>query len=224
MRFALLAQNDQLLVPIRDALAVQGIDTSWFATIEQLTACLEEQEFGAILLEDHPGHLDASLGTLQLRAEARTAIVVVGKGGTAAMTHALVFGADDYAFASGDVERTIQRIIARVGVKLRRHRQAVIRIGSFALNAVTGEIESSGRRVCLTARETLLARLLFENPGRIVAADRLHVELCGTSDATAIRAVKQHVYQLRRKLERIPGDGERLRIETVYGAGYRLAR
>jgi DNA-binding response OmpR family regulator len=38
-----------------------------------------------------------------------------------------------------------------------------------------------------------------------------------------VRSVNQHVYQLRRKLSQLPAGGEGLRIEALYGAGYRLA-
>lgn len=219
-----MSASDRLLASVREALALHGIDVLWFATVGQLTNCPEQQDFVAILLEERPDQLESRLGMLRLCVDARTSIVVVGTGGVAAMTDALALGADDYLFADAPAERSAQRIIARVGVKLRHHRRAIIRIGSFEFNAVMGQIESFGARVSLTARETSLARLLFENPGRIVAADRLHVELCGTSDESAARSVKQHVYQLRRKLEQLPSGDDRLRVETVYGAGYRLAR
>lgn len=224
MRVAVLAQNPRALAPIREALARQGIEVSDYASMEQLAAELKGQEFGAILLEGEPDHLELGLTLLQLRAQARTAIVIVGRGGAAAISHALMRGADDYVFSSGGVEYATQRIIARIGTRIQRRRRSVLRIGNVELDAPAREIESSGTRVRLTTRETLLARLLFENSGRLVAIDRLCIELCGTSDATAVRSVNQHVYQLRRKLNQLPVEGEALRIEALYGAGYRLAR
>ncbi len=218
-----MAQNNRALAPIRKALAAHGIEVSDYSTMEQLVAGLKAQEFGAILLEGEPDHLELGLSLLQVRAQAQTAIVIVGKGGAAAIAHALMHGADDYVFSGGDVDYAMQRIIARIGTRVRR-RRAVLRTGDVELDALAREIESSGVRVRLTARETLLARILFENLGRVVAIDRLCVELCGASDATAVRSVNQHVYQLRRKLDRLPVDGEGLRIEALYGAGYRLAR
>lgn len=224
MKIAVLAQNAHALDPIRAVLAAQGIEVADYPTRMQLAAGLEEHEFGAILLEGSQDQLELALTMLQRRAQARTAIVIVGQGGTAAIAHALMRGADDYVFAGGDVEYAMQRIIARIGTKLQRQRRSTLRIGEVELDVLAREIDAAGIRVRLSSRETLLARLLFENAGRVVATDRLCVELCGASDATAVRALNQHVYQLRRKLERLPGDADRLRIEALYGAGYRLAR
>jgi DNA-binding response OmpR family regulator len=224
MRVAALAQNDHVLDSIRHALEAQGIEVLSFTTLERLTAGLEGQEFGAILLEGLQNHLELCLAMLQLRVEAQTAIIIVGTGGTAAIAHALGRGADDYAFANGDVERAIQRIIARIGARVQRHRRLVFRAGGFELDSISGMIEYAGTRVRLTTREALLAQLLFENLGRVVAIDRLCIALCGASDASAVRSVNQYVYQLRRKLKRLAVEGDRLRVESVYGTGYRLGR
>lgn len=224
MRVGVLAQNDAVLLPIRELLAAQGIEVSAYATRTQLAAGLEEQDFGAILLEGATEHLELAISMLQQRAQARTAIVIVGQGGTAAITHALLRGADDYVFADGDVGYAMQRIIARIGVKVQRQRRSVLRLGHLELDVLAREIVSADARVGLSTRETLLARLLFESAGRVVATDRLCMELTGASDATAVRSLNQHVYQLRRKLDRLPCGAERVRIEAMYGSGYRLVR
>lgn len=223
MRVALLSRNDRALALIRNALTGQGIEVHGFMTFEQLAAGFHWLEFDAILLEDQPDHLAHCLSLLQRQAQARTAIIVVGKGSAAAITHALVHGADDYVFDDGNVERATQRIVGRIGVRVLRNRQPVVRVGSFELDAVAREIGAGGERVRLTMRETVLARLLFENAGRIVALDRLCFALCGASDAAAVRSLNQHVYQLRRKLRQLPAEGQRLRVDAVYGSGYRLA-
>lgn len=224
MKIAVLAHNEPVLLPIRELLAAQGIEVSSFATRSQLAAGLEGHEFGAILLEGPDDDLELAMGMLQRRAQARTAIVIVGQGGTAAITHALMRGADDYVFAGGDVGYAMQRIIARIGAKVQRQRRSVLRLGHLELDVAAREIVSADARVSLSTREVLLARLLFENAGRVVPTDRLCVELCGASDAAAIRSLNQHVYQLRRKLARLPGEPDRVRIEALYGIGYRLSR
>lgn len=224
MRVAVLAQNDVALTPIRTALVAQGIEVSDYSTMEQLAAGVRGQEFGAILLEGEPGHLELGLSLLQSRAQARTAIVIVGHGGVAAVSHALTRGADDYVFLSGGVQYATQRIIARIGARVQRRRRSGLRIGNLELDVLAREIASPGQRVRLTTREAALARLLFESPDRLVPIDRLCIELCGASDANAVRSINQHVYQLRRKLNQLHVDGEGLRIEALYGAGYRLAR
>ena len=224
MRVAVLAQNHGALTPIRKALVAQGIEVADYSTIEQLATGVQAQAFGAILLEGEAPHLELGLTLLQLRAQAQTAIVIVGHGGVAAMSHALTRGADDYVFLGGGLQYATQRIIARMGARVQRRRRSNLCVGKVELDVVARMIETAGVQVSLTARETQLARLLFEHPGRVVATDRLCIELCGASDPSAVRSVSQHVYQLRRKLNQLPTGGEGLRIEALYGAGYRLAR
>jgi DNA-binding response OmpR family regulator len=66
--------------------------------------------------------------------------------------------------------------------------------------------------------------VLIERHGRVVALDQLCEELCARTDAAAKRAVKQHAHVLRKKCELAAGSTvQRLRVEAVYGKGYRLA-
>jgi DNA-binding response OmpR family regulator len=224
MNIAVLGGNAQALAPIRAALIGQGVEVSVHPTVKHLSASLEDQAFGAVVLEGRPDELELALTMLRLRAEARTAIIVVGGSGAAAITHALTHGADDYVFSDDDADRAVQRIIARIAIRTRQHRRVNLRMGDFELDVRARHIESQGTRLRLTARETLLARLLFESPGRVVPIDRLCIEVCGTSDAAAVRSINQHVYELRRKLDQMPAGSDRLRIEALYGAGYRIVR
>ena len=69
----------------------------------------------------------------------------------------------------------------------------------------------------------MLASVLIENHGRVVALERLCENLCARTDDTAKRAVKQHAHVLRKKCELVAGSTpHRLRVEAVYGKGYRL--
>ena len=69
----------------------------------------------------------------------------------------------------------------------------------------------------------MLARVLAENHGRVVALEQLCEELCARTDDAARRAVKQHAHMLRKKCDLAAGPtAQRLRVEAVYGKGYRL--
>lgn len=69
----------------------------------------------------------------------------------------------------------------------------------------------------------MLARVLIENQGRVMALDRLCKDLCARTDDAAKRAVKQHAHVLRRKCVLAAGSTlQPLRVEAVYGKGYRL--
>jgi len=79
-------------------------------------------------------------------------------------------------------------------------------------------IVSSSSRIALTARELALADVLFENAGRVVTRLHLSQVVWGQEPELASRSIAQHVYQLRRKIERCVGKA--LALRSIYGSGY----
>ncbi|PYC72968.1 DNA-binding response regulator, partial [Micromonospora arborensis] len=70
--------------------------------------------------------------------------------------------------------------------------------------------------VALTAREFALLNYLMRRPGQVISKTELLDHVWDASVETAPNAVEVYVGYLRRKLGRD-------RLETVRGAGYRLA-
>jgi DNA-binding response OmpR family regulator len=225
MKFAMLMADPTAQARIALALAGNGIEAVPFDGADALVVAQAAQAFAAILVEDAVPNGDDPLSRLLPHVAAQTALIVIGAGGAASMSRALLRGADDYAInCEPAAEHLVQRIIARTRVKLRAARKSVLTLGVYTLDLAQGALWSPGRQVQLTARELSLARLLFEQPSQLVPNAQLCRALCGRVDVAAARAVKQHAYELRRKLRLVtPEGGEALRIETVYGQGYRLA-
>ncbi|WP_280155828.1 winged helix-turn-helix domain-containing protein [Piscinibacter sp. XHJ-5] len=203
----------------------QGIEVVSFATFDLLVAAQAVQAFAAIMVDDTAPRLDERLARLQPKFAAQTALIVVGEGGAASISRALLLGADDYAITcERATEHLVQRAIARVSVKLRGSQKRMLSVGSYRLLLAEGVLYSTGGQVRLTPRELTLARLLFERCNQVVTSETLCDAICGRVDASAERAVQQHAYELRRKLQQVvPRDGQALRIVAMYGAGYRLA-
>ena len=208
---------------ITRALVGQGIEVLPFATVAALIAAQAAQAFAAILVEDSAPR-DQRVAKLQPHLAAHTALIVVGAGGAANISRALLQGADDYAISCElAADHLVQRAIARVSAKLRASQKSTLKVGACTLDLAHGTLHSKDQQVRLTSRELTLARLLFEHCNQVMATGQLCQALCGRIDDSAERAVKQHAYELRRKLQRVaPPGGEALRIETVYGKGYRL--
>jgi DNA-binding response OmpR family regulator len=208
---------------IAPALAAQGIQVEPFEDTDSLVAAPDLQAFAAILIEDSAQHAAQCFARLQPHLEGQT-IIVFGAGGAANISRALLLGADDYAISCERMpHHLVQRAIARVSVRLRASRNSMLRVGAYTLDLANGILRSERGHERLTSRELALTRVLFEQCNQLVATEQLCQELCGRIDDSAARAVKQHAYELRRKLQRVvPSDGESLRIETVYGKGYRL--
>jgi DNA-binding response OmpR family regulator len=225
MKFAMLMADATAQARIALALAGNGIEAVPFDSADALVAAQAAQAFAAILVEDAVPNGDDPLGHLLPHLAAQTALIVIGAGGAASMSRALLRGADDYAInCEPAAEHLVQRVIARTRVKLRTARNSVLTLGAYTLDLAQSALWSPGRQAQLTARELSLARLLFEQRNQLVPNDQLCRALCGRVDAAAVRAVKQHAYELRRKLRLVtPEGGPALRIETVYGQGYRLA-
>ena len=224
MRFATLIPDRRAQTRIARALAAKGIEVVPFTSVAALVGALSAHAFAAIVVEDHAARIDQWLTALQPQLMTHTALIVMGAGGATGMSRALLHGADDYVIDSDEPEHLVQRAIARISVKLRASQRSTLQVGPYTLNIAHGAMLSPTTQVRLTAREIMFARMLFEQRGQLVTTERLCHALCGRVDASAERAVKQHAYELRRKLQQVVGDNaDTLRIETVYGQGYRLA-
>jgi DNA-binding response OmpR family regulator len=133
----------------------------------------------------------------------------------------LELGADDYV--TKPFSPSI--LVARVRAALRRSRgdmveSAVMRIGDLEIDVAAHAAALAGQPVHLTPNEFKLLVALARHPGQTLSREQLLDELHGVNLGSIDRSVDSHVKNLRRKLERDPG--ERPLIETVYGVGYRL--
>lgn len=223
MRFATLIHDHGLRCRVDQTLIAMGIEVITYARVDALIANLAAQDFAAILVEDDDDRIGHWLGALQTHTDEPIALIAIGAGGAAGMSRALLLGADDYIVIGDGAEQLVDRSIARIGAKIQRPRRRTWRLGPFTLDGAQSCLVSPTTEVHLSPRELMLARVLIENHGRVVALEQLCEELCARTDDAAKRAVKQHAHVLRKKCEIAAGTStQRLRLEAVYGKGYRL--
>jgi len=178
-----------------------------------------EGQYDAVLLDVMLPGLSGYEVVKRLRADDNWVhvMMVSAKDGPYDQADGLDYGADDYLTKPFDYVV----LLARLRALLRRQsdpRPPVLTHGDVALDPATREVTLGGEPVALSRREHELLEFFLRHPDRVVTKTEL---LDRVWDARGggyePNTVEVYVGYLRRKL----GPGL---IETVRGAGYRLAR
>ncbi len=84
-------------------------------------------------------------------------------------------------------------------------------------------VRVDGEPVVLTEKEYELSRLMFENPDRPIARNRIMKEVWGREEDALSRTLDVHISWIRRKLN-IGANADKVRLVVVHGFGYRLMK
>ena len=131
-------------------------------------------------------------------------------------------GADDYCVKPVQA----QVLLARISALLRRTypEQDVNTPTSYLgyrFSPAEHRVDFDGQTQTLTHKEFKLALYLFENAERAVSRKRLTLELWGGEGDALSRTLDVHVSAIRKKLA-LSAISPRVRLQPVYGFGYRL--
>ncbi|MEV0720694.1 response regulator transcription factor [Asanoa sp. NPDC050611] len=174
-------------------------------------------EYDAMILDVMLPGLSGYRVVRALRAEDNwlPVLMLSAKDGEYDQADGLDCGADDYLTKPF----SYVVLLARLRALLRRGapaRPAVLEAGDLKLDPAQRTVTQGGESVGLTAREFALLEYLMRRRGEVVSKTELLDHVWDASLDTAPNAVEVYVGYLRRKLGRE-------RLETVRGAGYRLA-
>jgi DNA-binding response OmpR family regulator len=150
-------------------------------------------------------------------------LMLTAKGAEDDIVRGLRSGADDYL----SKPFSLRELMARVEARLRRAAPAArpaaepFAAGGWRVDPARLKAEAAGQEVDLSPREVAILQLLAREKGRVVSRRQLLEEVWGLANVEQLEThtVEVHFNKLRTKL----GGRESGPIETVRGAGYRLA-
>jgi len=155
------------------------------------------------------------------RTRALPVIMLTARSEEADKVSGLDAGADDYLTKPFSANE----LLARIRALLRRQSpdalDAAVEIGALKLDPATRRVTSRGREVKIGATEFKLLHFLMTHPERVHSRTQLLDRVWGDHVFIEERTVDVHIKRLRETLT--PVDCQQM-IETVRGAGYRLAR
>ena len=136
--------------------------------------------------------------------------------------HLLNEGACDYITRPFDRKE----LIARILVQLRERKapeiisdEAILSAGDLTLDPLSLKLTVQLRTVRLTRTECVILKLLMANSRYTLARDVLLDSISYETPDCTEKSLKQHMYNLRKKLASVTSD---IQIETVRGVGFKL--
>jgi DNA-binding response OmpR family regulator len=225
-RTVLLVEDEEsITVPLSEALAREGFDTSVASTAAEALALARRTEPDLVLLDvglpDGSG-LDVCR---ELRRESEVPIIMVtARGEEADRIVGLELGADDYVtkpFSAREVVARMRAVLRRTDARAAAPAGAALKVGELALDTGARTATMAGSPLELSRKEFDVLALLAGEAGRVVTRERLLEDVWETTWFGSTKTLDVHVSALRRKLGDDPAAPRYL--HTVRGVGFRLA-
>jgi DNA-binding response OmpR family regulator len=161
----------------------------------------------------------------EIRSRCETPVLVLtARGETSDRIQGLELGADDYLakpFSPREVVLRVKAVLRRSGTVTADH--TTYGQGRLMIQETHRRVALDGRPVDLTPSEWGLLTTLADVPGRVFSRSELINRIRGYEFDGYERIIDTHVKNLRRKLDSAAGKDRLLIVETVLGAGYRMA-
>ncbi|OII13274.1 response regulator transcription factor [Curtobacterium sp. MCBA15_008] len=192
--------------------AHDGVDGLWHA---------REFTYDAIVLDLMMPGLSGWAVCAQLRADGdwTPVLMLTAKDGEWDQVEALDAGADDYVTKPFSHPVLVARLRALVR-RGARERPAVLTLGDLVVDPAARTVSRAGTPVELTSREFAVLEFLARRAGQVCSKRDVIDNVWDVDFEGDPNIVEVYVGHLRRKLDRPFG---RTALETVRGAGYRLA-
>ena len=213
-----------ILELLRVNLVDAGYDVRGAADAESAQQMLKESLPDLVLLDWMLPGLSGLAFAKQLRGDARTrelpVIMVTARTDEADKVAGLEAWVDDYVtkpFSPRELKARVKAVLRR---RAPEAAQEILEVGPVRLDPTTHRASVAGKPLDLGPTEFRLLRFFLARPERVHTRAQLLDQVWGDQVYIEERTVDVHIRRLRLALEPHGSDGM---IETVRGAGYRLA-
>ena len=208
---------------IRFTLQKAGLKPIAALSAEEAQAALNAELPDVVLIDWMLPKVSGLALARELRAAPRTArlplIMVTAKGEEGDRVAGLESGADDYLVKPFSPRELVARIQAVLRRRAPHAAEMTLTVGPLQLDPISYEVTLDGRAVELASAEFKLLRFFMAHPGRVFSRAQVLDQVWGDHVFIEERTVDVHIRRLRQALGT---KGEAL-LETVRGAGYKLA-
>jgi DNA-binding response OmpR family regulator len=225
MRIAIADDDPELLEQLSAALARTRHQHEKFRSGTDLQTSLKRETYDVVLVDwNMPGR--TGLEIIQWATEALQTppafILLTSRADKADVVRGLEAGAIDYVVKPESEEV----IVARIEAASRRIKPAEVErfsaFGDYRIDRLLRKISWHGEEIRLTAKETELATLFFDNLNRPLSRSYIFGQVWGGVLEVESRTLDIHISRVRAKLNLRPQNG--FAIQTVFGFGYRMDR
>ncbi|MDA0353606.1 MAG: response regulator transcription factor [Chloroflexi bacterium] len=221
MRVLIVEDEPKIAAAVRRGLEAEGFAVDLAADGEDGRWLAEENDYDALILDIMLPRLSGTDLCAQRRAAGdwTPILMLTARDGEVDEANALDAGADDYLTKPF----SFVVLVARVRALVRRGqavRPVVLEAGSLRLDPAAHRCWRDGSEIALTAREFALLEFLLRRNGHVVSKSSILENIWDFNFDGDPNIVEVYVRHLRRKLDH---EGLPSVIETVRGAGYRLA-
>ena len=213
---------------IRDAVAyslrAEGLEVECEEDGESAVRAARATEFDVVVLDVMLPDISGVEVARRIRAESDLPIVMLTARDTETdLVLGFEAGADDYIAKPFSMRELVSRVraILRRRALDRSAEPSLLQAGDVEIDRLRHEAFAGGRRLSLTPTEFRLLDLLA-GEDRTFTRRELLESVWETTFVPDERSCDVHIANLRRKLEE--GQGTPVRLLTVRGVGYRLAR
>jgi two-component system response regulator RegX3 len=223
----ILVADDEpdILAPLEYALGAEGWEVQTVADGEAALSRALGESFDLVILDVMMPGLSGTEVCRRLRATSAVPILMLtARDAEVDRVLGLELGADDYVtkpFSVAELVSRVRAILRRRELDRRGDAAGAVEVGGIRLDLVRHRVVVDGRTLDLTPSEFRILALLASEPDRVFTRRQIMEHLWASPYVGDERACDVHVSNLRRKVERDPGNPER--IVTVREVGYRLA-